>query len=185
MKTSTSIPAIILIFASCVSADLLSISDEDSYAAMRTCVQGCYFNGNRRDQIGSLLDCPQPTSRVADNACFCRADLQAQATSYLEDCIATRCPVPNDVDVTSGVALYTDYCTSNGFEVADAIVTTTTEAPSSTPDGDRATITVFTSGETQATNTIETTSTNGAGKIIAGLVVYTVTAFTMFLQVFY
>ncbi|KAF2117942.1 hypothetical protein BDV96DRAFT_679849 [Lophiotrema nucula] len=66
----------------------VSIYDLSDYTAQRTCARGCFLCGNvgnlaYHDCIAAFLSCD---SEPAYNNCYCRADLQSSANSYLSSC---------------------------------------------------------------------------------------------------
>lgn len=107
------------------SSATVSLTDVPAYSSQRPCALGC-FNGNLwpgPDSLASAIDCPSGYG----NDCFCRADLQTSADSYLLSCAVKTCS-GNTIDVDSATSIYDTYCTSAGYNRVDAAATTTGEA---------------------------------------------------------
>jgi hypothetical protein len=94
----------------------VSFHQASGYATQRVCAFGCFEDFHDPGYpIARELSCP--------NDCFCRPDLQPTATSYISSCLNGKCG-RNSLDISRGLAIYTDYCTAAGY---------TTEAPPITP----------------------------------------------------
>ena len=62
------------------------------------------------------LGCGYGCSIPGINDCICRSDKQSVGASFLSSCISKACTVGNpNIDVSSGVAIYTNYCGSLGY----------------------------------------------------------------------
>lgn len=95
-------------------ATSISLWYADNYKNQRYCVR------NALDKVASAVGCDY-------NECLCRPDVTPGAESYLSSKISSGCS--NDVDVTSGVQVYTSYCDK---AVGKAAVTTTSQNASKT-----------------------------------------------------
>ena len=115
-----------LVLISYTHADApVSIQQMPGYGNVRPCVSDC-IGGNRWMgdygwEIGAAIGCGTLDPR---NDCVCRPDLQAGGEAYLSSCLDRSCAA-NTIDIASGMSLYTNYCTSAGYNRAAA-----TAAPS-------------------------------------------------------
>lgn len=116
---------------------LQTIFDDAAYTKLRPCAQGCFFIDlgepatSLRDLLGSKMGCHIVRTTVttefqlAENNCFCRADLQRSAHGEIYKCIVSRCD-QNQNDVSAASAMYEGYCANNGYDVTNSVVTTAT-----------------------------------------------------------
>jgi hypothetical protein len=75
----------------------------------------------------------------ASNDCYCRADHQPVAVSYLSSCVSKSCTVRDaQIDVNNAITVYDGYCSSNGY-----LVTAPATTPASTTQGPIVTTTVY------------------------------------------
>jgi hypothetical protein len=98
-----------------------TVLDHAGYSKLRPCAQGCfYYKGQyTSDKLGLSLRCSITTillSKVAENDCFCRSDLQISAHLSLSSCVLKSCQ-SNSNDMTSAWSVYDSYCTANGYFV--------------------------------------------------------------------
>ena len=113
-----------------------SISSLDDYGRQRVCARGCFWGGRggdpaSYDSIGGSLSCDTPGNTGSPNWCFCRADQQSVAVSYLSNCVNSKCG-KNAVDTNLATSLYLAYCTPKVAPKPDAISTTTTPTAAAT-----------------------------------------------------
>ena len=113
-----------------------SISSLDDYGRQRVCARGCFWGGRggdpaSYDSIGGSLSCDTPGNSGSPNWCFCRADQQSVAVSYLSNCVNSKCG-KNAVDTNLATSLYLAYCTPKVAPKPDAISTTTTPTAAAT-----------------------------------------------------
>jgi hypothetical protein len=94
-----------------------SIASISDYGNQRLCAQACFWNNV--DNLGGALNCP---GVPAQNSCYCRADLQPVATTWLFSCVNSACK--NSVDIASATSIYEAYCTPK-IKPGDAIAITT------------------------------------------------------------
>jgi hypothetical protein len=119
-----------------------SIASDAAWQAMDPCAR-TYFQtwvaGCWAPQLDGILGCDSNYCLYASNECYCRADHQPVAVSYLNSCVSKSCTVGNaQIDINSAVTVYDGYCTSNGYS-ATAPATT----PAQTTQGPIATTTVY------------------------------------------
>jgi hypothetical protein len=97
----------------------------DAFSLQQTCVQYCFttpLSGCTTDVLAEAIGCSysackKPFQAVDD--CYCRADLQAAAESFLTSCIKESCTVGDtSINIASASSLYAGYCTSKGFTAA-------------------------------------------------------------------
>jgi len=113
--------------AICAAQNSISIFEDSSYQNLRKCAQSCLLYGPHfTDGLVNGLDCLMSPY----DACYCRADLSATASTFMSTCILRKCSYNAD-DYTSAFAAYTGYC-DQAAGVAEA-----TSAGSSTPTGNR------------------------------------------------
>ena len=124
-----------------------SIGSLDDYGRQRVCARQCFWGGRTADpasydSIGGTLSCDTPGNSGSPNWCFCRADQQSVAVSYLSNCVNSKCG-KNTVDTNLATSLYLAYCTPKVAPLKqDAISTTTT--PTAAATGPAQTVTVTT-----------------------------------------
>jgi hypothetical protein len=98
-----------------------SLYKADIFLAQRACAQTEFdYNG---DQLGNhVLNC---VGTPALNKCYCRADLQSIAVSWLSSDIYQSC-TKNKIDMSSATSIYLAYCTPkiSPSDVADAVTST-------------------------------------------------------------
>lgn len=126
--------------------DFQTIYSLTIFSSQKPCAQSCFVYGSAApcldDYLGNAIGCVsgqecQGARDGAPNSCYCRADLQSVAESYLTSCVSNACAVGNSsIDISSAVSIYEYYCSSKGFPAA--VVATTT-----TPAGVQATTTVY------------------------------------------
>ena len=92
-----------------------TIASADDWIRQRDCAKFCYWASNRwHDLLGEAIGCTnyayEHPNMGCQNLCYCRADLQPQAVSYLVSCINSACS-KNSVDVYTATSLYLSYCT--------------------------------------------------------------------------
>ncbi|CAI4214062.1 unnamed protein product [Parascedosporium putredinis] len=100
--------AALILTAQAVSRGEVSLYEESLYQGQRPCARNCFglLYLNTPDKMGSALGCDVQTMR---NDCFCRADLQTSAHSWLSKCVPTSCDSPN-VDIAIATQVYDSYC---------------------------------------------------------------------------
>jgi len=111
-----------------------TITSLAAYQELDPCAQACfYFNAfvpGCTYGVEVHIGCSWACYTGAANDCFCRADKQSVATSFLSSCISAGCTVGDQqIDVSSGVGVYTGYCSSLGY----GVVAGTTPSPSIVP----------------------------------------------------
>jgi hypothetical protein len=111
-----------------------TITSLTAYQELDPCAQDCfYFNAfvpGCTYGVEVHIGCSWACYTGAANDCFCRADKQSVATSFLSSCISAGCTVGDQqIDVSSGVGVYTGYCSSLGY----GVVAGTTPSPSIVP----------------------------------------------------
>ncbi|KAK0650002.1 hypothetical protein B0T16DRAFT_492504 [Cercophora newfieldiana] len=89
----------------------ISIGEYDGFGYMRPCAQGCLSDvGNDAyhgfDAVYAAIGCSAP----AQNECWCRADLQDPAYTWLSKCATSRCGTTATVDQASVLSIYQHYC---------------------------------------------------------------------------
>jgi hypothetical protein len=106
------------IFAVLVAPATVTITDAPAYQTQRSCAKYCFDMGVDWGAYGVArqIDCD---SQPIENDCFCRGDLQSEASKYIRSCVSSNCD-QKTIDVDRAVGIYTDYCTSNGFTAAAA-----------------------------------------------------------------
>lgn len=125
-----------------VRSQTVTIDDSEAYGSLRSCAADSF--GNNGYYVGRQLSCNWP----AENACFCRADLQQGAIAFVSSRVASRCN-GNDLDVSSAVSVYTSYCANvNGAA-----------APATTTGASTVTVTVTVTPEAVATATVTKSAT--------------------------
>ncbi|OAL54571.1 hypothetical protein IQ07DRAFT_628370 [Pyrenochaeta sp. DS3sAY3a] len=141
----------------------------DSFSAMKTCAQRCFWYnsaGCTIDKLAADLGCPYGYCKKdgefgAPNSCYCRADNMPVAGTLLSSCIKSACTVGNSlVDISSATSLYSGYCSSLGFQAA------TDEVPAITTADTRGTMATTTIPlSTASVKSIETSPITGPGGI--------------------
>jgi hypothetical protein len=106
-----------------------------SYSDLQPCAQSCIMDpGSCRvggvDQIAINIGCQYNwcmSDLGAAESCYCRPDLQVVATKYLTKCLRAACTLgdPN-IELSSAVNLYQDYCAAKGYLATPASVTAST-----------------------------------------------------------
>jgi hypothetical protein len=111
----------------------VSIYNSPTFTAQRLCAIECilceYGTYGQHDCIGTTLSCSSPL----ENECYCRADLQSAAISYVASCVSSACSNTNDV--ATAVGIYTQYCETADLTSAFVLPSTTqavTTAPATT-----------------------------------------------------
>jgi hypothetical protein len=107
-----------------------TIASLDGYTQLRACAQTCFDYGNdgcAGDNVADHIGCAYGCFTVAHDSCYCRADLQSKAESWLSACIKSGCTLGGDtsIDISNAVGLYEGYCTSQGYSAL--------QTPASTP----------------------------------------------------
>ncbi|PMD17232.1 hypothetical protein NA56DRAFT_752581 [Hyaloscypha hepaticicola] len=112
----------------------------DSWSSQKPCAQQCFINtslGCHIDEVAAAIGCEYNDCSAnygAPNDCYCRADLQSVAQSYLTSCVSAQCTVgDSSIDISSAGSIYNYYCSSNGFPAAAVVATTTLPATQATP----------------------------------------------------
>ncbi|KAK3365107.1 hypothetical protein B0T24DRAFT_712646 [Lasiosphaeria ovina] len=94
-----------------------TIASTDPFQHLRPCASSCFRREggpDLSDTLGITLKCCEQYLTChgpVDDECYCRADLQPSAVSWLSLCVATRC-TSNAADFTSAVAVYDGYCSA-------------------------------------------------------------------------
>lgn len=99
------------------------------YAQLRECAQNCFVGyqaGCIYDNVAKAINCPANCFSLALDSCFCRADVQTDAESYLSSCVITSCSSGgnNKVDLSSAVSIYDSYCLEKGYTALRAPAST-------------------------------------------------------------
>lgn len=141
-----------------------SIFTADNYVQLEPCARVCYLLSGW-DQIGYVLQCDEAQNSPAPNGCFCREDKQSAAVSYLSSCIKKQCTVGDyHIDMSAGVAVYTNYCLGLGYIPA---TTTTVEAtPTATVQNTPTVTQTIAGGQTAQTNVVTQTQYVTYGTVI-------------------
>ncbi|KAF2676417.1 hypothetical protein K458DRAFT_396991 [Lentithecium fluviatile CBS 122367] len=84
----------------------VSIWEFEEWGSQRKCARECFqcFNAGAYDCIAAILDWDD---RPAYNNCYCRADLQLTASSYLSSCVSKACS--NNADLSSAMSIHSTY----------------------------------------------------------------------------
>lgn len=82
-----------------------------AYQELDPCAQACYFFSayvpGCTYSVEVHIGCSWACYTGASNDCFCRADKQSVATSFLSSCISSACTVGNkQINVNSGVGTF-------------------------------------------------------------------------------
>ncbi len=140
---------LVLISAVLAASDLDSPQSIDSfseYGRQRLCARPCFFSDDvfYYDNLGRFLSCDDPPGTAgSQNGCFCRADQQPVAVSYLSSCVSSKCG-KNTVDANLATSVYLAYCTPKVAPLNQDAISTTTTAPTGTgQSGPGATQTVY------------------------------------------
>lgn len=155
----------------------------DAFSLQQTCVQYCFttsLSGCTTDVLAEAIGCSysackKPFQAVDD--CYCRADLQAAAESFLTSCIKESCTVGDtSLNIASASSIYAGYCTSKGFTAAvpaqNTAQTTSggTGAASTSPASRTGTTSVAVTGTSDDTSSSTLSSTNKTLTIALGAV---------------
>ena len=100
-----SLALLLLFLVTVADAATQSLYDSPIWKSQRICGRNCFWWANS-DWLAGKLSCDIP----AEEACYCRADLQPKAKSILNSCISTECGAPYTLDVSSATSIYTAYC---------------------------------------------------------------------------
>jgi hypothetical protein len=96
-----------------------SIASDTAWQAMDPCARACFQTwvaGCWAPALDGILGCDSNYCLYASNDCYCRADHQPVAVSYLSSCVSKSCTVGDaQIDVNSAVTVYDGYCSSNGY----------------------------------------------------------------------
>jgi hypothetical protein len=107
----------------------VSLTENPVYQSQRPCVRYCFerygFHAPGPDSLAYYMNCD---ANQILNDCFCRPDLQSEATSILSSCVMRDCS-SKTADVSIAVGIYTHYCINAGIPPA---IATPTEAPTGT-----------------------------------------------------
>ena len=107
------------------STATVSIYSNAAFKAQRLCAFECILCGygtyGQHDCLAAALDCNTPLQ----NSCYCRADLQSAAVSYVASCVSSACT--NTLDVNSAVGIYTQYC-ATAFQTSTFAFASATQA---------------------------------------------------------
>lgn len=110
----------------------MSLGLQEDYLLLRDCARCCYKHMcHHGDDSARIIDGLSCRSSPVDS-CFCREDLQPVAISMISTCVVSYCGKVSR-DVTSAIAVYTNYCKNTGiksFSITDA----ETETPEATPE---------------------------------------------------
>lgn len=110
------------------TAGTVSIAYNTGYIALRECVQSALWSGRNVAGEWNVVDWLGCTNHL--DICFCRADLASSASSLLTSGINSFCS--SDIaDVSSGIAVYNNYC-SRAAPATALTAVTTSESDSST-----------------------------------------------------
>ncbi len=134
MAVLTNNITVLLVFISVVLAvsDLdapETIYSLDAYGHQLICARQCFYSGagGWYDSIGETLSCDIPMNSGSPNWCFCRADKQSVAVTYLSNCVNSKCG-KNTADTNMATSLYLAYCTPKISPAKQDAVSTTTPA---------------------------------------------------------
>jgi hypothetical protein len=107
-----------LILSQFAMAVVVSIGDYDGFQYMRPCAQGCLTHGGG-DDIRNALGCGT-INGFGQNECYCRADFQSPASTWLSKCATSRCGTSATIDMSSVQSIYSRYCATAMAAVATA-----------------------------------------------------------------
>ena len=124
-----------------VRCQSVSIDSGEAFNSLRSCARDSFVDNGY--YVGRHVSCEYP----AENSCFCRADLQQDAISFVSVRVASKCN-GNDLDVSSAVGLYTGYCANIDGAAA----------PATTTGASTVTVTVSITREAVATATVTETA---------------------------
>lgn len=136
--------------------EVLTVSAIPAFRSGRPCVQSCLWQGAN---LGIFyVPSPEVALQCSANSCYCRPDLRTTALSVISACVTRACGT-NEVDVSSGVAIFTNYC---GSYVATAAPypesnTESTAAPGASRQP-RETVTVTTAAKPTSGASVSTTA---------------------------
>lgn len=145
-----------------------SITSLDDYGRQRVCARQCFFGGRTADpasydSIGTALSCDTPGNSGSPNWCFCRADQQSAAVSYLSTCVNSKC-AKNTVDTNMATSLYLAYCTP---KIAPAKEESTSTTPPPTAASTGASTATGPTMATGAVQTVYVTTGSSSGNRVA------------------
>lgn len=132
---------LICLHALLVRSQTVSINSGEAFSSLRSCARDSFVNNGY--YAANHVSCEWP----AENACFCRADLQPAVISFVSARVASKCNGV-DIDVSSAVGLYTSYCANiNGAAT-----------PATTTGASTVTVTITITPEALATATVTETA---------------------------
>jgi len=98
------------------------------YENLNSCQQEClWYNIVDKDGLNDVLSCGAP----AANACYCRSDKLQLAASVISSCVTRECQYVDVTDISTTIAVYTDYCSGVSQEAYVAATTAGGTAASS------------------------------------------------------
>ncbi|EPS38612.1 hypothetical protein H072_7644 [Dactylellina haptotyla CBS 200.50] len=117
----------ILITQICSAQVPVSITGESTFKILSNCIQDCLVRtggGAVDDKLGCYFS--------FYNECYCRPDQQSKANTFISSCVSSRCGPPATVDISLGVSVYNNYC-STALDPVPAAGQTSSEAAASPP----------------------------------------------------
>jgi hypothetical protein len=105
----------------------ISIFGAADYQNMKACPQGCLYLEplDGKNGLVDILGCDLPVP----NACYCRTDQLQLATNAISSCITADCTNVDNIDISTAIQVYNNYCSSVSAE--DLVITTDTMAGAS------------------------------------------------------
>ncbi|KAK4658807.1 hypothetical protein QC762_104800 [Podospora pseudocomata] len=112
--------AVLLLLLSFSTADnRITIKSFSLFLQQRQCVQLCLWQPvtSSRD-VAVAIGCAEPWV----NECFCQRELAGKASTFISNCVASRCGSPQEIapssgPVASGLSVYNSYCQENGLPI--------------------------------------------------------------------
>jgi hypothetical protein len=92
----------------------VTITDAPAFTQQRPCATNCFqyvYANYHGFPLAGALGC---NLDPLENSCFCRTDLEGQATQYLKSCVSDSCS-DNSNDIQTAQSVYLAYCSSNGY----------------------------------------------------------------------
>jgi hypothetical protein len=130
----------------------VTIWARNDFKVLRPCVRNCLFaNGDVAPGAG----CGSPFY----NQCWCSSNIAISTTKYISTCVTSLCS--DNVDVSTAVAIYDDYCSGAGFPISGA-----TAVYISSPD--LQTVTIFDRNDFKVLRTCVQNCLYGNGDVAPG-----------------
>lgn len=149
------------LLATSAGATFVSLMEDPRYSSQRPCATGCFYLGAfpGPDNLAQAVGCRRREG--SENECICRPDLQVQADAYLSSCVNSACD-KKTLDIETARAIYSDYCTSNGYTRS-----TSTPAEETGTQPPPATVAVLVTVVQTVTQTVTQTAASSSGERLA------------------